>query len=482
MTTSAQRVRRSLKAAVAFSAATALSRALAFVLLPIMTRAVTPAEYGELSVTLTIAGVAATALGQGLDVGVVRNYFQLEGQPNERDRYVYSAWQYSLVTSFVGALLFCAIGAPIVAGSDILGPDSLSLAFIGAGLSAVTTTVPFAVLRASQRIRPFLIIGVGNALATSGATVLAVVVLDGGVMGWLAAIIGANALTLALAAVIVPYRRPRPFEWRYTKDALSLGLPMVPHYMSHWGLQVADRLVLATVVSATAVGVYSLAANMAIPAMVILTSVTQGFYPAYSRAGSSAEGRSELGNTVMLQIAIVAVVTLSGALLAPVAVDLLTPPSYAGAAELAAWIVLGYGFLGLYGIPMTLSSLTLGTTKGVWKVTVSATVINIAMVAYLVPEFGLTAAAVASAVGYGLLLIGVTIYAYRRGARVEIPRWRAGGILAACSLLYIATSLIVGSNSIPEATARGLVCSIATAGVALTFPEVRTYLRARLRR
>ena len=141
---------------------------------------------------------------------------------------------------------------------------------------------------------------------------------------------------------------------------------MLPHTLSHWALQLADRLVIAGLVSATSLGVYTLAATIATPLQLLVVSLNQGFMPTYARSGTKSGSVSELRRIVLFQITAVTALTLAGALLGGPVADILAPPSYGGASTLIPWIVLGYGFLGLYVIPMNGATLGAGRTRRVW--------------------------------------------------------------------------------------------------------------------
>jgi O-antigen/teichoic acid export membrane protein len=465
-------VKRGLKAALAYTVASGLSNVLSFLLLPLMTRIVSPAQYGQLSIALAIGGVMGIALSLGLDVSALRNYYQLADDPRRRESHIGLLWLVLLIAPLTVVTILSAAIAPLLTNSSVLPPVNFVLALFGGALFAAATTIPFAVLRAAQRLRAFLIIGIGNAVLSSAGAVIAVIVLRTGVTGWLTSVVVANLGTLILATIAVPFRRPRQPDWGLLRQAFKLGLPMIPHYVSHYGLQLADRFVLAIIVSTTSLGVYSLASNLSTPVMILVFSLGQGFYPSYSQAGTE-HGTGDLPAVIVTQVTGVALITLSGALLAAPVVDLMTPTDYHAAGSLAVWLVVGYGFLGLYGIPIAIASLTLGTTRGIWHTTLTSLVINLAMVRFLVPIYGLTAAAVASAVAYAVLFAGVSVYAYRRGARVAIPVRRLTGIVSLCLAAYALAATFIGSQTVADAVLRCVAIGLTAAVLALSLPEVR---------
>ena len=194
----------------------------------------------------------------------------------------------------------------------------------------------------------------------------------------------------------MPWHRGGSFEFALVRRALVFGLPLLPHALSHWALQLADRGVIASLVNARSLGIYSLAANILLPFLLVM-SLNQSLMPIYARVGAATLRAGELRDIVVFQVTGVAGLTLAGALLGGPVVDILAPPSYAGADSLVPWLVLGYGFVGLYFIPMNGATLGAGRTKHVWVPTAIAACCNIGLLFVLVPPFGIKAGAVASA-------------------------------------------------------------------------------------
>ena len=113
-------------------------------------------------------------------------------------------------------------------------------------------------------------------------------------------------------------------------------------------------------------GVYSLGANFALPAMVLVIALNQGFLPTYAMAGVADGPGANLRDTITLQVALVLLIGSVTALLGPPLALMAIPAAYAEAADLIPWITLGFVFLGLYGIPMSGISLVAGRTRAIW--------------------------------------------------------------------------------------------------------------------
>lgn len=401
---------RALRSAAVYAFATALRGGVAFLLLPLYTRVLEPSEYGRLAVILTITAAASIIFAFGLDFALFRNYFQLATDPARQQRMVDSLWAFLIIAPLAGALVLSAIAAPLLSPGSIVTSDELTIGLIAAALFVSATTVPLSLMRARQQLRSYVMLSAIYTAATAITTVVLVVGFEAGVRGWLVAMLIANFVAFGAAARMTPWRRPRPFDAQLVRQGLTLGLPLIPHGLGHWALMLADRAVLATIVSTAAVGVYTLGATLALPALMLVHAIGQAFMPSYASAAVSDSDRALLPNLISIHAISVLAVGFIVALLGPGVLTLVAPPSYHAAAQLIPWIALGYIFLGLYAIPMNTVTLSMGRTKWVWIATAAAACTNIGLIYAFVPRYGLEAAAVASAAGYLMLLLAISWY------------------------------------------------------------------------
>jgi O-antigen/teichoic acid export membrane protein len=429
------RASRSLFSAAVYSVGFAVQRAIGLVMLPFYTRAISPSQYGELGILLSIYAAMSVIFSVGLEPWIVRNYFQMEAEPERRQEQIDSVWRFLVVYPLVASLAIAAVAWPLLGGSGSINGLDFSLMLLACAVSTTATTLPLAVLRARQDLRGYLWITAVTAIGTPALTVLFVVFLHEGVRGWFLALVIINLAAFVTAMVVMPWRPHGHFNRRIVGGAVIFSLPLIPHFISSWALQLADRLVIAGIVSSTQLGIYSLAANLAAPVLLLMQALNQGFIPTYARAGAKEGHETELYDLVALQITVVVGITLAGAMFGMSAVTLLTPASYHSAAPLVPWIVLGYGFVGLYYVPMNGATVGSGRRNFAWVASASSAATNIALLLLLVPKYGVYSAAVASAIGYLVLLVSMAIWAH---ARHNPVRYDWGKIVPAVALGIIA--------------------------------------------
>jgi O-antigen/teichoic acid export membrane protein len=235
--------------------------------------------------------------------------------------------------------------------------------------------------------------------------------------------------------------------------------------MAMWSLQMADRVLLAVLVTTSAVGIYSLASNAATALLVLLIGINQAFMPAYAQAGKLGSSTTNLHSIIKIQVAIISLLSLACAVLAPVAINVFLDARYRPAAGLTPWIVLGYGFIGLYSIPMNGVSLTHGRSRRIWVVSIAAAATNLSLIYAFVPLIGLEAAAIASAVGYGVLLLGVCLYSVQTRSTISYPWKSMWAVFTVTTPVYAGAVLTVGTTHLSDLLFRLLWVLAAAVGI-----------------
>ncbi len=430
-----------LRAAGVYAAGSALQKAIGFLLLPLYTRALSPAEYGALSVVLAASAVAAIVFSLGLDFAIFRTYFALATEPARQRQMVHSVWRFLLVVPLIAALVLGVVTWPLIGNSGRVTGLDILLALVAVALSVAGSSLPLSLLRAQQRLRAFMVLTGVAAFSTAMLTALFVVALDAGIRGWIVATLLANCVILIAAFAVVPWQRSATYDGPLVSHCVRFSLPLVPHFVSHWALQLADRAVLAGLVSSASLGVYALGAQLALPVLIAVQSLNYGLMPTYAEAGTQDGHAESLAETVVLQVALVCLLCAGGALLAPPLVSVMAPASYGYASSLVGWIVLGYGFLGLYYIPMNGVTLGAGHSRLVWVATATSAALNVLLLFVLVPSGGVRAAAIASAGGYLVLLVLIFAYSKRPGNPVRYQWRRIGRIIGIAAGVYAAATL-----------------------------------------
>ncbi len=278
-----------------YSVGFVLPRVGAFLLLPIYVSVLSTADYGAVALVTSVAQLLANILRMGLDGALMRMHFD-SSDPARQDRLIGTIATLTVVVaaagSAVAALLSWAFFSMLFAGLAFM-PFGL----IAAVLSFTTTFqfLPATILRAREQPGRFLGFTGGAFLVTAATTLLLLVVLRVGVVGALFGQLAGGVLVVAVTGAMVARAGGPAMDRRLAAEALRFGLPLVPHTISGWMLNVSDRWLLSFLLPVSAlqaraaIGVYSLGYQLAYAIDLLAQSFNSAWVPFFYRYGSTPQ-------------------------------------------------------------------------------------------------------------------------------------------------------------------------------------------------
>lgn len=372
-----------------------LTRGLSILLLPVYTRFLHPSDYGIIAVCTSVYGVLSMFAGLALDTAIVLFYFQLERE--EYRKFLSTVW----VTLFLAPLALAGLG-------ELFGPAIGARLFpsvpwdpylrLAVWITCVSgaITAPLALMQAEQRPRSNVMLSLASSVATAGTLILFVVVLRRGALGSLQAqLIGGIVMAAVSHWIILRFCRFRiAFRWNYLSDALRLCLPLLPHALCLWLLNVSDRWILARYVSLADLGLYNLAYTLGMTLYSVGMGCTTALQPLYFRDIEDPAFQGRFPRMLTGYVAILMWLALALSLMAPEILRIMTRPQYYGAARLVPWIAAGYLFwVALYQVDSIAIAQRKRTYWAAW-ITGPAAAANIALNLWLVPRYGVVMAAI----------------------------------------------------------------------------------------
>ncbi len=449
-------LRKLVGASAVYGLGSVLVRGLAFLLLPLYTRYLSPAEYGIVALSTTVTVVLGLLYPLGLRGAVSRTYYE-GGTDEERKARLGTMWIAMILAAGIMAVALDRLG-PALAG--VLLPEIpfhpyLRLAVWTAFLGVLGVT-PLVVLQAQERPAAYVAATIWAALVTTAVTVW-LVVRGGGAAGYLqGALIGAGLAALPYLALTVGQIRP-VFRTAVLTAALAYSLPLVPHALAGWALEMSDRAILTRLIPLHDVGVYSLGYQLG-AAMGLLTTAFNAAWVPFLFGALKEEGEAshpKLARLVTYYAAALCFVGLGWALLVKHAIGLLAGPEFHEAHRITPWVVGGYVFSGLYLIPTNLLFWR-RQTRIIPLVTLAAGATNIGLNLLLVPRYGAIAAAWSTLAAYAVLLL----FTWRSAERIHrFPyEYRRLGLMAGLGLaLFLTGQLLPFASPAVEIAARVLL-------------------------
>lgn len=390
-----------------------LRGSLAFLLLPVYTRLLSPADYGVLGVMSPVFSLLSILMALGIPAALLRFYFDYRDDSALLRRYIGTLTWFGVACGLVGSLALTLIG-PWLFGRLLPNTPFNPYVLItvwNAGFSIVSV-LALQLWRAREQAQRFIAFSLADFLLTTALIVLFVVVWRQGALGsllgqWLAAVV------MAVPALWVLWRAGAPtFSWRLLRPSLRFGLPALPFLLGTWALNVSDRIVLDALTPGAAVGLYTLGYQFGTLLNMIAMALNNAWAPFYYQRAGQRQNDPMIGAFITYQVALMVLLALSVALLAPEAIQIIAAPAYRSASRVVPWIAAGYVARFLFFFPAN-ALLFCKRPRWVAAATVGAAALNIGANWLLVPRFGIGAAALNTLVAF-VVLFAVTQAAARR--------------------------------------------------------------------
>lgn len=384
-----------------------IQRLIGFVLLPLFTRYLSPAEYGVVSLLSAVSAllVPIFSLGMGASIGVF--YFGVDDAARRQNIINTAKW----ITYASAALILtlACIGIDWIAQAATNGPGYESHTLVA--IVTVALSVLCLPLQMEQQLsgRPleFVSISLLGAIFASISNVVLIVYFGLGAFGMLLGILLGQILVWIL--LIVKRRQSqwggrRTIDWEVAKSLLKHGLPMLISFVLLFVIQNAVRWPLERAHGVDAVGIYSVGANFG----AAITLFTSGFVTAWmpwvmTYADQWEQGRHIVAKRLLQYTIGGGTLVLLFFCFAQPALLVLTAPIY-----FEAWTVVG--LVAAANLMMSLFSLVLPPiymAKKVYLVIVSqgaAALVTLAAT-YLLLDYGIVGAALAVFIGSTVLVL-----------------------------------------------------------------------------
>ncbi len=416
-----------------------VSRFASLFLLPLYTHYLQPGDYGRVETLTALVAVGVTIAQLGLVNALFR--FALERTGEARAAVIRTALAATAVSGLVMATL-AALATPIAA-PPLLGPGEESLWLLScAGLWISLVYEPTVGLyRVEQRPARYLAITIVNVAVTVVLSAVLVVKLSDKAFGLVAGSYTGTAI--ALLVVVVDRRK---VLWGYLDRAvlgpmLRFGLPFVPSRLALWGLNLSNRLFLLAFSTQAAVGVLALGVRIGTSVALVVTAFQLAWPPFAYSIQDDDEARRVYRAVLTWWCVLASWLVLGLALLRHPLLALLGQ-KWEAAANPMALVSVGYGCYGAYYAV----GVAVGRVKKTglnWIVTGIAAIANVFLCIILIPHFGPTGAAAATAISYLIAAVLMIV----RGERVFPVGYEGRRIIV---LALLAAAVFAVADQLPD--------------------------------
>lgn len=431
------RIKAILGQSAVYGLGNVLAQGIAFLLIPVYANYLSPDEYAILSIAATVNAALVVVLQFGLAGALTRFHFDYLDDQRARRSYYGTIW-----LSLTGASLLLALLLNWQ-GEWLFQVLFRSVSFVPYGRLAVwqafvtvASVVPLVLFRVREQPIPYTLLTVGRFLLSTGLIVFFVIARNEGAAGALKGQVLAGAI-MAVPFTYITLRNIRfSFHWDKLKASLAFGLPLVPHQLSSWALQMSDRPLMEHFLPLEQVGVYSLGYRIGQMLDLILSSANMAWAPFFMRTAATEEDAPRIfARLTTYLVAGILVLALGMALLGRDIILVMASPKYHEAYSVVPIVTLGFLAHGLYFL-VTNQLFFVKRTLRLPLYTALSAGVNIGLNVLTLPRFGMLAAAWNTAIGYVLLFL-LVFWDSKRVYPVPYEYRRLGTLLAVAGLVYL---------------------------------------------
>ncbi|PSW42965.1 lipopolysaccharide biosynthesis protein [Photobacterium leiognathi] len=386
-----------LKGASVYFGANILSSLIPFLLLPILTRYLSPSEYGQIAMFQTLLSALGVLVGLNVIGAASRKYYDDDINETILKQFNGSCIQILVVSNIISYILLTIFKNTI---SEYLGIPSdwvFSAILISASTFIVSMRLSQWQIRGNAKLFGFL--QVTNTLVNSLLSLLLIIVFVQGAKGRVDAQV-ITSFIIGMIAFSSLYKDKlldiKSFKIKFIKEALSFGVPLIPHHVGGLIILSASRIVINEKLSLTDVGVYMVAFQLSSTMSILFDALNKAYVPwLFERLKNNNEiEKKNIYKYTHIYYVILLLFSAAVFMIGPYIIPILVGEKYFGVSNILGWLCLGQAFGGMY-LMVTNYLFYAKDTKKLALITMIAGFINIALLTLCVSHFGLIGAAIA---------------------------------------------------------------------------------------
>jgi O-antigen/teichoic acid export membrane protein len=325
-----------------------LNAAIPFLMMPILTRFMTPVDYGIVAMFTVLIGFLNPFVGINMHGAINRQYF--EQDKIDLPKYITNG-------IFVLGINFFVISIIVYSLSNQI---SNVTSFPAEWLWAVMLVASFQVVTQINlvlwqvQVKP-ITYGVFQILQTSlnvGLTLLLVVSFG---LGWQGRIQGqliAICFFGLLGLFLLWKNRWIKFEFndKYIKHLFSFGLPLIPHTVGALLITMVDRVFITNMVGVGATGIYTVGYQVGMIIGILQDSFNKAWVPWFYKKlkEDKEEDKIKIVKITYAYFFIIALIALLLGFLSPWFLSFLVGKEFSNSGQFVIWIAIGFAFNGMY--------------------------------------------------------------------------------------------------------------------------------------
>lgn len=336
-----------LNSAGLYTVANVLNSAIPFLLLPVLTRVLTPTEYGTVTMFATVLSVLSAFTGLSIHGAVSVRYFD---NKTDHPRFVGTSLCILGGSTLIVLLVVWLTAAPLAGWTQV--SECWLLAAVLASAGQFIIQIRLVIWQMKNEVVRYGILQIAQTMLNLLIS-LGLIILVG--MGWEGRAIGIlTAVFLFSMLSLYSLHRKELVRWKwdaeYARALLLFGGPLIPHAMGAILMSMGDKFIITSLLGVAMTGTYTVGLQLGMFIGVLADAFVKAYGPHLFKnlkIDTASSRASLVWQTLVIFLSFIFLATCYVALL-PFVHQLIVGERYAASLPIAQLVGIGNAFLGMY--------------------------------------------------------------------------------------------------------------------------------------
>ncbi|MDO9005992.1 MAG: oligosaccharide flippase family protein [Aquabacterium sp.] len=394
-----------LNAALIYTMANIANASIPFLLIPVLTRALSPSEYGIVTMFGLLTSLAGTLTGLSVHGAIGIRFF--EGTKWNLPRYITSCITILLPSSIVVITATLAFHFWIERLTYV--PLGWLMIAVLVSTAQFIVQIQLVIWRVNHEPIKYATFQIGQSLVNASLSLFTVLYIG---MAWQGRLFGITAASIIFATLSAC------FLWKsgwikfppatfYMIDALKFGTPLIPHALGMMAISMMDRLFITYLMGISQTGIYAVAIQIGMALELIASSFNMAFSPwLFGKLNNiKIPTKIKIVRLTYLYFAVILASAIIISSITPYIIPIIAGNEYQQAEGMIKFIVMGSAFKGMYYM-VTNYVFYAGKTKHLAVNTFICGIFSFTLSYFFIIKFGLAGAAIGFMICQFLLFAG----------------------------------------------------------------------------
>lgn len=391
-----------LKDSLAYGGLAFAQKGIGFLLLPVYTQYLSPEDYGLINTVAATVGFLIMFYSLGSEASISRHYFGGKESLGEVP-VVWGTLIIATILSCLGLTLFFAATHSWLLDRAVRDVPFWPYLALGLLMAACTPmkNLYLVSLQTRERAASYMKLEGSFILFRLGLLLFMLIILQWKALGALVAFAVAEVIFAAIALGLFSKDLRWKLEPKILRASLAYSLPFIPYWLAGWSTTYLGVLVLNFFSGKHEVGLYAMAANLALIQTFLVGGFHQAFFPSVLRGldMDQEENLKSVREKSLLAAGIFSLIAIALSLFGREILMLMAKSSYWPAARIAPPLLLAAFWQGLYVFYSQVLSFHKGASRLMPLAAIAGAVVAIPLMLILVPKYSIMGAAVAGCLG-----------------------------------------------------------------------------------